>query len=206
VLRHRVAIDGLLGEVLACCDRVGLLETSLTVTDGTPWSAPTALSGAIPLWRLRLRIDEVTQRLREARMEGQRPGQDPNAAVAAMVEQAGGVGYARERRLVAQLERLQLAESIATARAAGEACNTDPDEQRQRMRDTIADKQRRLDELVAAQQAKYDHSMRRRAAGERLTKTAYKPEDLQCLRKRREVIEDLKKSSLPGRRLVVSRG
>lgn len=201
LLRHQRAIGDLLSQCLARGRDEGTLETSLTATDGTPFEAPSSLSRCVPLWRLRLLISETAQDLDRVRHPTDPPTDDrdlPN-----LVELVCGQRYELERRLVRRLARLTRAEAVAADRASRER-GCDPDRERQDLQEALEHKERRLVELTAQQQEKYDHSQRRLARGERLTKRAVRPEDLKCLRDRRRAIEDLKKSSLSGPSPVIS--
>ena len=102
--------------LLACCDRAGLVDVSLTATDSTPIGAPAALSKTLSAARITVLIDEVGQEL--ARLRARLAAAADDGDITGFVEYGCGPLRRAEQLLLVRLDRLRQAEAVARERAA----------------------------------------------------------------------------------------
>lgn len=191
---HRQAWRALLPAAVAVAARLGLLDATVTATDGTVFGAPGSLRQARPLWWLRWQIRETRQALAdaEAQMLAQCAG-GAGAPMEVVLAEAFGAGLARQRGLHRRLAGLQAAEAQCLAPdPIGEEPATAA--RREQLSQWQGRQEATVARMVDAQQRKYDHDQRVRAAGPRSGAAAVAPEDAKQIQDARQRLENTKKN------------
>jgi len=133
LLVHARAWRRLFPDVLGLCDQVGLLDPSITATDGTVMGSPGSLRGLVPLWRIRSEIDDIETELEElarANAELAETLADPDdLVVERFVDVACDQARREETRLRRRLGALVVADRVGSELAAtvGAAGRSDPE-------------------------------------------------------------------------------
>lgn len=182
VRRQARAFEWLRVDVLGVCARAGLIDVSITATDGSPVGAPAALSANRSLAWVDARIDRVDAELaavlarQQSVVAGLEVDLDADGVVEGSAWEVDGQvdGFLvevcdrlreQEERLRGKLTRMRAARQVAVDRARQRA---DDPERIDRLREWVARHESTLTGMIDAQQARLDARAAREAAGQRV--------------------------------------
>lgn len=190
MINHARAWREFFRAVLAECDRVGLVDPSVTATDGTVLGSPGSLEGQVPLSLLRHRVRVAAEELEALSADNARRVEalGSDAGVDEFVEAVCDVSRLAEARARTRLGRLVAAERVRLDRAEREGGF---DAERTRLEEWLGRQEETLAKMVADQEAK----VARHARGENRRGSApVAPEDHCHVRGQLERVERTKKN------------
>jgi len=163
-------------EVLGLCARAGLVDVSITATDGSPVGAPAALSANRSLAWVDARIGRVEEELAAVLARQQMVVADLDVDLDAAVGEVDGQvdGFLdevcdrlrrQEEQVRRRLSRLRAARQVAAGRAQRRA--HDP-RRIDKLREWVDRHERTLTEMIEVQQARLDARAAREAVGQRV--------------------------------------